>query len=165
MSPGVRADAAPDDAMTDSEPRGASPRSDYRLRRRVQFYELDGAGIVHFSNYLRYVEEAEHAMWRDAGLNIADIDADLGFPRVHVSCDYQRPLRHAEEFEVRIRVAAITEKSIRYECVLTRDDETIARAGMTIVCVRARPGERLRAVPIPAAIVARFAVATPDDAE
>ena len=41
---------------------------EYRLKRRVQFYETDMAGIVHFSWFFRYLEEAEHAMWREAGL-------------------------------------------------------------------------------------------------
>ena len=45
--------------------------SEYRLKRRVQFYETDMAGIVHFSWFFRYLEEAEHAMWREAGLSIA----------------------------------------------------------------------------------------------
>ena len=40
---------------------------EFTYRRRVQFYETDLAGIVHFSWYPRYMEEAEHAMWRDAG--------------------------------------------------------------------------------------------------
>ena len=44
---------------------------EYRLKRRVQFYETDMAGIVHFSWFFRYLEEAEHAMWRAAGLSIA----------------------------------------------------------------------------------------------
>ncbi len=142
----------------------SEPLSEHRLRRRVQFYELDGAGIVHFSNFLRYVEEAEHAFWRHAGLNIAEVESDLGFPRVNVSCDYHRPLRYADEFDVHIRIVAITEKSIRYACVLWRGDEKIATAAMTIVCVRARPGERLRAVPLPPEIVSRFAVAEAVDA-
>ncbi|HCE02754.1 MAG TPA: acyl-CoA thioesterase, partial [Acidobacteria bacterium] len=45
--------------------------SEFRLTRRVQFYETDSAGIVHFSVFFRYMEEAEHAMWRAAGLSIA----------------------------------------------------------------------------------------------
>ena len=45
--------------------------SEFRLKRRVHFYETDAAGIVHFSTYFRYMEEAEHALWRDAGLTIA----------------------------------------------------------------------------------------------
>ena len=44
---------------------------EFRLKRRVQFYETDAAGIVHFSTYFRYMEEAEHALWRDAGMSIA----------------------------------------------------------------------------------------------
>jgi len=59
--------------------------SEYRLRRRVQFYETDAAGIVHFSWFFRYMEEAEHALWREAGLSIAPIVADVGWPRVAAS--------------------------------------------------------------------------------
>src|SRR6185295_6570825 len=59
--------------------------SDYRLKRRVLFYETDLAGIVHFSCYFRYMEEAEHALWRQAGLSIAPKGAEIGFPRVAAS--------------------------------------------------------------------------------
>ncbi|HCQ99158.1 MAG TPA: acyl-CoA thioesterase, partial [Acidobacteria bacterium] len=54
--------------------------SEFRLARRVQFYETDTAGLVHFSVFFRYLEEAEHAMWRAAGLSIAPPGADIGFP-------------------------------------------------------------------------------------
>jgi YbgC/YbaW family acyl-CoA thioester hydrolase len=137
---------------------GARPRSEYTLRRRVQFYELDSAGIVHFSTYFRYMEEAEHAMWRDAGLSIAPQEAEVGFPRVSAGCDYHRPLRFEDEFDVRIRVVAIAEKSIRYQCTLTRGEETIATGTLTVVCVRKGPGGAMKAVPIPREIAARFAV-------
>ena len=130
----------------------------------MQFYELDGAGIVHFSNYLRYVEEAEHALWREAGLNIADPGGDLGFPRVNVSCDYHRPLRFADDFEIQIRIVAMAEKSIRYECVLSLGETKVATGSITIVCVRVTPGEPMKAVPIPPEIAARFAVADNADA-
>src|SRR5678809_277398 len=102
-----------------------SPRSEYTLRRRVHFYETDTAGIVHFSNFFRYMEEAEHALWRDAGLTIARLRKGIGFPRVATSFEYHRPLRVEDEFDVRIRVVGKTEKTMRYECVLTRDEEKI----------------------------------------
>ena len=86
------------------------PRSEFTLRRRVQFYELDSAGIVHFSNYLRYMEEAEHALWRDAGLSVASRGADVGFPRVSVGFDYHRPLHFEDEFEVRVRIVIEPER-------------------------------------------------------
>jgi YbgC/YbaW family acyl-CoA thioester hydrolase len=137
----------------------ASPVSDHTLRRRVQFYELDSAGIVHFSCYFRYMEEAEHAMWREAGLSIAPPGSPIGFPRVHVACDYHAPLRFEDEFDVHIRIAAMTEKSIRYTCVLQRGAVRIATGTLTIVCVQKAPDGSLKAAAIPPPIAARFAVA------
>ena len=88
--------------------------SEYRLRRRVQFYETDAAGIVHFSWFFRYMEEAEHALWREAGLSIHAPGGEIGFPRVSTSFDFHRALRFEQEFDVHIRVTAITRKSIQY---------------------------------------------------
>ena len=122
------------------------PHSEFVLRRRVQFYELDSAGIVHFSNYFRYMEEAEHAFWRATGMSIAPPDSEIGYPRVNVACDYHRPLRFEDEFEVRISVAAMAEKSMRYACVITCGETRIATGSITIVCVRVRPGEPMKAV-------------------
>ena len=58
---------------------------EYRLRRRVHFYETDAAGLVHFSWFFRYMEEAEHALWRESGLSIHPPGSDVGFPRVSTS--------------------------------------------------------------------------------
>src|SRR5262245_9208098 len=125
----------------------------------VQFYETDAAGIVHFSTYFRYMEEAEHAMWRAAGLSIAPAGAEVGFPRVSAVCDYHRPLRFEDEFEVRIRIVSIGEKSIRYQHEITRSGEKIATGAVTVVCTRKLAGGGLRAVPIPPDIATRFSVA------
>ena len=38
--------------------------SEYTLQRRVNFYEADQAGIVHFSNYYRYIGLAEAAKYQ-----------------------------------------------------------------------------------------------------
>jgi acyl-CoA thioesterase FadM len=64
---------------------------EYRHTRRVQFYETDAAGIVHFSWFFRYMEEAEHALWREAGLSIAPPGAEIGWPRIAAAFDYHRP--------------------------------------------------------------------------
>ena len=134
------------------------PLSEYRLHRRVNFYETDCAGIVHFSWFFRYMEEAEHAMWRHAGLTIAP-RGDIGFPRVAASFDYLKPLRFEDEFDVHLRVAAVTEKTIRYTCELTRGGVQIASGTTTVACATVRPGEPMRAVPFPAEIAGRFEVA------
>jgi YbgC/YbaW family acyl-CoA thioester hydrolase len=135
-----------------------SPRSEYTLRRRVHFYETDAAGIVHFSIYFRYMEEAEHALWRDAGLSIANRTAAVGFPRIAASFEYHRPLRVEDEFDVCITVVAKSEKTMQYRCVLRRGDETIATGSLTIVCV-STADQPMKAIPIPPDIASRFTVA------
>jgi len=133
--------------------------SEYRLRRRVQFYETDAAGIVHFSWFFRYMEEAEHALWRAAGVSIHPTDSDIGWPRVAASCDFHGALRFEDEFDVAIRVEAVTRKTIRYACLLTRGDTKIATASMTIACVRQRPNQSMESIEIPADVAARFQIA------
>ena len=133
--------------------------SEHRLHRRVNFYELDPAGIVHVSWFFRYMEEAEHAMWRSAGVSIAPQDAGGAFPRVAATFDYHRPLRFEDEFDVTIRIAAIAEKTIRYDCVVTRGDTRIATGSMTVACVTRQADGTMKAVPIPPEIAARFEVA------
>ena len=132
--------------------------SEYRLRRRVLFYEADPAGIVHFSWFFRYMEEAEHALWREAGLSIAPRRADFLFPRINAAFEYHSPLRFEEEFDVCIRVAAMTDKTMRYACEVTREQTKIATGSLTIVCAT-RQGDEMKAVSFPQEIAAKFQVA------
>jgi acyl-CoA thioester hydrolase len=133
--------------------------SQYGFRRRVNFYEVDSAGIVHFSWYFRYMEEAEHALWRAAGVSIARPGAAVGFPRVNAAFDYFKPLRFEDEFDIVIRITAITGKSIRYECVLSRDGARIAVGGATIVCVTTDASGTMKSTLIPPEIAGRFEIA------
>jgi len=133
--------------------------SEYRLRRRVQFYETDAAGIVHFSWFFRYMEEAEHALWRESGLSIHVPGSEYGFPRVSTSFDYHRALRFEQEFDIHIRVTAITRKSIQYTCELTDGETRIARGTLTIVCVRHRANGPMVSAEIPDEIRSRLQVA------
>jgi YbgC/YbaW family acyl-CoA thioester hydrolase len=122
----------------------------------VQFYETDAAGIVHFSWFFRYMEEAEHALWRAAGLSIAPQDGEIGWPRVAAAFDYHAPLRFEDEFEVTIRVQAVTSPTIQYSCTIVRGQTAIATGSLTIACVRKRRGEPMKAIDIPPDISSRF---------
>ena len=127
---------------------------EYRYTRRVQFAETDLAGVVHFSWYFRYMEEAEHAMWREAGLTVAPAGSDLGFPRVATSIEYHAPLRFEDEFEVHVRVESVSRRTIRYAHTISRAGTKVATGSMTAVCVRTQP--EMKAVDIPESIVTRL---------
>lgn len=127
----------------------------FRYDRRVEFAETDMAGIAHFSMHLRYIEEAEHALWRHHGLHIAEVDGRLSFPRVSLTIDYLAPLRFEQTFEVRLRVEAVTQRSLRYLAEIWREATLIARASYAVVCVERTPGD-LRAVALPEDVRARL---------
>lgn len=144
-------------------PEAAAPLCEHTIRRRVQFHETDMAGLVHFSRFFNYMEEGEHALWRAAGVSIHPRGSNLGWPRLHASFDFHRALRFEDEFDIRMRVAAIDERTLRYTCHLSREGTKIATGHLTIGCVRLRPDEPLRGIPIPPEIAARFAIAPPLD--
>ena len=133
--------------------------SEIRLKRRVQFYETDAAGIVHFSWFFRYMEEAEHALWREAGLSIHPGGSEIGWPRVATSFEFKRPLRFEDEFDVYLHIAEITRRTMRYACRIAQGEATIATGELTIACVRRVVGEPMKSVEIPPEVAARFQVA------
>jgi 4-hydroxybenzoyl-CoA thioesterase/acyl-CoA thioester hydrolase len=130
--------------------------SEYRLRRRVNFYETDAAGLVHFSWFFRYMEDAEHALWREAGLSIHPARSDIAWPRVSTAFDYHHPLRFEQEFEVNIRITEIAKRTISYICEISQDGLPIATGRLQIACVRKLAGGAMKSTEIPAEIAERF---------
>ena len=133
--------------------------SQFVYRRRVQFAETDLAGIVHFSNIFRYMEEAEHALWRAAGLSIHQRDSELAWPRVSAACEFRNPLRFEEEFEVRVRLGDIKTRTIEYEFTLVRGNDVIAVGTVTCICVKKSADSRMRATEVPADILKKLRAA------
>ena len=136
--------------------RAPDPALAFHYRRQVQFADTDLAGIVHFSCYFRYMEEAEHALWRAAGLSVTG--GGLAWPRVAAHAEYRHPLRFEDAIDVSVRVA-FGRRKIDYAFEIVRG-ETIAAAGtMTSVCARVEPGGELRTVEIPADVPERLRAA------
>jgi len=112
-------------------------KSEHTITRRVEFSETDMAGIVHFSQFFRYMEAAEHDLFRSLGHSIVtDIDGvHFGWPRVRAECDYTAPLRFEDEVEVRVLIREMRPKAILLDFEFTRlhggERELVARGGMT----------------------------------
>lgn len=133
-----------------------SPISDVRVQRRVQFSETDAAGIVHFSVFFRYFEDAEHALWREAGLSIHSKESAIGWPRVAASCEYHRPLKFEQMFDVTVRIGEMTKRAIAYIGEITSNGERVATATWKIACVNKLPDGSMKSAEIPAAVVTRL---------
>ena len=77
---------------------------EFSITRRVEFSETDLAGIMHFTNFYRWMEICEHEFLRSLGLSVdmEDENGRFGWPRVKTSCRFKRPLRFEEEVEVKL---------------------------------------------------------------
>ena len=133
------------------------PISEHRYHRRVQFADTDSAGVVHFSWIVKYMEEAEHALWREAGLTIAPADGIVGYPRVALGVDFKAPLQFEDEFEVHVRIEAISRRTIRYAHTIRRGETVIAIGTMTAACVQKVPAP-MRSIEIPPDVLARLTI-------
>jgi len=128
---------------------------EFKARRRVEFSDTDMAGIMHFSNFFRFIETAEHGFYRSLGFSVVmpETDPRLGWPRVHAACDYHRPLRFEDEVELRLVVKERRTKAIDYIVTFTRVHPEpvveVARASLTIVCVAHLPDGHMKAMAIP----------------
>ena len=130
---------------------------EYCLRRRVLFYETDAAGIVHFSMFFRYMEEAEHALWRSAGISVHPPDGNgVGWPRVKATCEYHRALRFEQEFDVTVRVSEINRRTVTFVSSFTREGEPIATGHVVVACVQQGSNGTMKSMEIPPDIAARL---------
>lgn len=122
---------------------------------RVQFSDTDMAGIVHFSNFFRYMERVEHAFFRSLGFSIVDPaeagQERVGWPRVHASCNYMAPLHFEEEFDCELLVEEVRSKVLKHVIRFWKKDGTLAAEGrITAACVRRDPAtQKMKAVEIP----------------
>ncbi len=127
---------------------------EYKLIKRIEFHEADPAGILHFSNYFRYMELAEHEFYRELGFAGFRMKKkhSYGWPRVKAEMDYLAPLAYDEEVEIHLVVEEKLRKVLNYLFFFRRvsDGRLVAKGRLTVVFVSVDTDTRkLKAARIP----------------
>ena len=119
--------------------------------KRVEFCDTDMAGMMHFSNFFRFMEFAEQEFRRSRGLSVAWVEGvgHFGFPRVSASCDYVKPARFEQILDIAVTIEKIGTKSITFGFSFTNEGEEIARGVMTSVCCLVGSAGAINSVSIP----------------
>ena len=74
---------------------------------RAQYYETDQMGIIHHSNYIRWMEEARMNYLSSIGFPMEAIEQKgIVSPVVSVQCRYKKPCRLNEVIAISVRVKA-----------------------------------------------------------
>jgi acyl-CoA thioester hydrolase len=128
----------------------------FSITRRVEFHETDAAGLMHFSNFYRWMEVCEHEWFRASGLvmmSVATDDVRRGWPRREASCGFVRPLRCGDFVRVTGIILELGASSVGYEFVFEKDRAgkwtEVARGKMTTVHVRQDAAGRMEAEAMP----------------
>lgn len=141
----------------------------FKIPRLVEFSDTDMAGIVHFTAFFRYMEQAEHAFYRSLGMSVImhEGEKQISFPRVHASCDYTKPLRFEDEIEIELIVREKKTKALVYEFIFRKlasrgvsaptPSEEVARGKLIVVCVtKDHASGTMKSIEIPASIADRI---------
>ena len=128
----------------------------FKQKRKAVFSETDLAGIVHFASFFPYMEDCEHSFYRSLGYSVTEMTDDdgmpIGWPRIKVSCEYQKPLKFEEDFNIHLLVSEMTDKTISYEFnFFNNNDQLLAKGTVVVVCVRFSESG-MKSVPIPDSI-------------
>ncbi len=82
----------------------------------VAWRHVDAAGLIYYPNIFRYFEEAEHQLLARLGYpHNEPAPKGIAFPRVHVECNYLRPLQLGDSGTVTCSVTKVGEKSMTFE--------------------------------------------------
>ncbi len=129
----------------------------FTRKRQVQFAETDLAGVLHFSNYYRIMEETEHGFWRSIGISVITRhdDLDISWPRVATSCEYFAPARFEDELDLSLTLENVGTRSITVEIEFSCNGKRLALGKMTAVCCAIKDGS-FQAIDIPDDIRAKL---------
>ena len=125
--------------------------------KRVEFSDTDMAGIMHFSNFFRFMEVTETAFMRSLGLSVvlSNCGLDVCLPRVHAECDYTLPLRFEDEVQIRLLVEKKATRTVTYQFRFVKlnasPPQEVARGRLVAVCAARQPDGGIKAVPLPQA--------------
>ena len=108
----------------------------------VAWVDTDASGRIHFTAPFRWVEAAEHALYRQV-----DPPIEVGtFPRRAVESTYHRPLAAGDAYEVELTAKRVGNSSIAYAWRILHDGELCIEGSHAVVHV----GLDGRAAPVPA---------------
>lgn len=112
--------------------------------RKATFADSDAAGIIHFSRFAVYVEEAEHLFLQKEGFPLLPRNPEaLRWPRIRFQAEYLRPVFPLEDIQIELNPHRVGTSSITWHWKIYRQGsfELSARGEMKTVCCKLDHGQ------------------------
>ena len=110
--------------------------SEHSTELRVRYDECDPMGLVHHSNYLRYMEIARTELFRASGGNYRDLEASgLFVVVVRIECNYRQPAKYDDLLTIHVQIDRVTEAKIEQSYRVERDGLSLLTAKITLAVI------------------------------
>lgn len=124
--------------------------------RRIEFSETDMAGLVHFSNFFKYMETAERDFFLLCGVDLINTAPGeiVGWPRGRADCKFMAPLRFGDSIDIHIAVKSLKDRSIEFQFRIYRHNADgsrthAAKGSLTTIFTALDEDGELKSKPLP----------------
>ena len=104
---------------------------DFEYIREINYYETDKMGVVHHSNYIRFLEEARCRWMKEFGVPMESLE-EMGFtiPTLEVNCEYKNHVTSGDIISIKPMITEYNgvRMTINYEVVNTKTGKEIIKA-------------------------------------
>lgn len=113
----------------------------YMLKAR--YYETDQMGIIHHSNYIRWMEEARIDMLNQLGYPYRRFE-EMGYisPVLHAECEYKKSVKFDDEVKIVVSLQDFgkVKFTLRYDIYNMSEGGCLSACGLTRHCFLNKDG-------------------------
>ena len=109
---------------------------EYKYERKINYYETDRMGVVHHSNYIRFLEEARCNWLESIGLPFATLEENgITIPVLAVNCEYKHHVTFNDVIIVEMVIKEYTSvrMTVQYR-IINKNTSDIVLVGETKHC-------------------------------
>lgn len=111
--------------------------------RQAKYYETDQMGIIHHSNYIRWMEEARIDVLDQLGYPYRRFE-EMGYmsPVLHAECDYKKSVRFGDEVKIIVSLQDFgkVKFTLRYDMYNMTEGGVLSASGTTTHCFLKKDG-------------------------
>ena len=107
------------------------------MQKQIYYHDKDCGGVVYYSNYLKFMEEARTDYFARRGLSIKELaEAGTMFVIARVEIDYKLPAFYGDRLDIETVFSAVHRVKIEVEHIVkNQKGKLICKCKTLMVCV------------------------------
>ncbi|MBL7068574.1 MAG: YbgC/FadM family acyl-CoA thioesterase [Candidatus Omnitrophica bacterium] len=108
----------------------------FELKKRIYYHDTDCGGVVYYSNYLKFCEEARTEHLRSKGVDLNELaKKGILFAVGDVQIKYRAPAKYGEEIIISSRIEKVKPASLYFYQEIKRDETLLTECRTRLVLI------------------------------